>query len=116
LKILDFPVGTVVFLGIIGVATPPKVSIESVSGSHPKAKCLLRRLENAGLHRGAERHDFIRINPFVRFFAEQLLDRFLDRGHLVCPPTKITSFTSASVNPAPFGAAEVTVSFVSAIE
>ncbi len=53
-----------------------------VRGRHVQQQHVLDvALQNAGLHGGAQGHDFVRVHALVRLAAEELLHRGLDLGH-----------------------------------
>ena len=72
----------VVLRGIIGVATPPAVSIASVSGvTSSKEHVFDVALEHAALDGGANRDDFVRVHTLVGFLADEVARRLDDLRH-----------------------------------
>jgi hypothetical protein len=88
-------VGIVVLRSISGVATPPSVSMLSVSGvTSSSSTSLTSPPEHARLDRRADRHDLVRVDALVRLLAEELLHLRCTGRHAVMPPTSSTSSTS----------------------
>ena len=54
---------------------------EHVGTSLAESRLRERDITVLTLHRGADGHDLVRVNPLVRLATENLLDAFLDRGH-----------------------------------
>ena len=81
-KICDFLVGIVVFRSMSLVNTPPRVSMPERQRGHVEQQDVLDvALEHAALDRGADRHDFVRVDAFMRLFAEDLFDLGLNARH-----------------------------------
>src|SRR6184192_1292313 len=68
-----FLVGIVVLRSMMRVNTPPSVSMQRQRGHVEQQHILDVALEHAGLDRGTDRHDFVRVDALVRLLAEQLL-------------------------------------------
>ena len=72
----------VVLRGIIGVATPPIVSIDSVSGvTSSSSRSLTSPREHAGLDGRTDRHHLVGVDALVRLLAEELLHQLLNPRH-----------------------------------
>jgi hypothetical protein len=72
----------VVLRSISGVNTPPRVSMpERQRGDVQQQHVLDVALQHAGLYRGAQRHDLVRVHALVGLAAEEVLHGLLDLGH-----------------------------------
>ncbi len=104
-KICDLLVGIVVFRGMIGVITPPSVSIPRVSGvtssSRTSRTSPLRTPAWIAAPMATTSSGF---TPLCGSFPKKRRTVSITRGILVWPPTRMTSSTWAAVMPASFKA------------
>ncbi len=81
-KVSAFLVGIVVLRSMSFVITPPFVSIPRTERSDVEEEDVLDlALEHAGLQRGADGDDLVRVDALVRVLADDLLDLLLHRRH-----------------------------------
>ena len=87
----DLRVGIVVFRSIKRVVMPPIVSMPKDRELHQATARRVLHRQYRTLYRCTNCNNFIRVNRFVRFFAEEIFNEILHFWHTVDPPTRITS-------------------------